>query len=119
MRSGEVERLSEKAEKKAGMISSISRHGGRQMPLADPLVAASLVDDNACMERFECLCNPGHDDKGKPTFEMQPTSSVCAFVTTCTANREQLYATAIKVLGRALSPEFASRSYPPPVSSET
>jgi len=99
-----IEKLADQAEKRAGIMVSIARHKGLQMPLADPLVVAVLVDDNGEMERFQRPCNAGHDAKGKPTFDPMPTSSLCALWTQDASEREELYAITIKILGRAMSP---------------
>ena len=98
-----MERLAEGAAKKAGMIISISRHNGMQMPLADPLVVASLVDDGGELVPYELLCRAGHDAKGKPTFEPLTSSSVCTLLAQEGSARDALYASTIKVLGAAMA----------------
>ena len=65
-------------------------------------MAAGLVDDGGELVRFERRCRPGHDAKGKPTFEPLPTGSVCGYVAQEGQEREALYAATIKVLGAAL-----------------
>ena len=72
------------------------------MPLADPLVIASLVDDGGALVPYERRCRAGHDAKGRPTFEAADASSVCALVAAEGSEREALYAATIQVLGAAL-----------------
>jgi len=54
-------------EKRLAIMASIASTGGQQMPLADPLVSALLLDDEGRLAPFVHRCRAGHDTKGKPT----------------------------------------------------
>jgi len=107
---GKVEALSENASKKVMMINSIAKFRGQQLPLADPLVVASLLDTVGTLAPFERKCKAGHDQKGKPTFNPEPHSSVATLFAK-SDDQPKLYAAALAVLASALSP--AGNAKPP------
>uniref|UniRef100_A0A7S3EWT8 Uncharacterized protein n=1 Tax=Haptolina ericina TaxID=156174 RepID=A0A7S3EWT8_9EUKA len=97
-----VEKLSDNASKKVGMLQSIAHHRGHQLPLADPLVVASLVDDSAALVSFERKCRAGHDASGKPTFQSLSSSSVAVLMAQSVEERARLYLAVLEVLAAAL-----------------
>lgn len=80
---------------------SIARNGGLQMPLADPLVSAALLDVGASLAPYERRCRVGHDAKGRPTFEADSGSTVGTLVAEGAA-RAALCVAVVDILARAM-----------------
>ena len=100
-----MEKLAATAEKKAAVLLSIARSGGLQMPLADPVVSAALLDRGALLAPFERRCRAGHDDRGGPTFAADAGSSVAALVAEQGAARAALKQAVLTVLAGAVTEE--------------
>lgn len=75
---------------------------GCQVCHADTLVAAYILDDENTMAQFARRCQAGHDQKFKPTFEPNNSSSVVALVAETGPEREQLACASFVVLVQAL-----------------
>ena len=83
-------------------MSSIAAARGQQMPLADPLVAALLVDDEARLAPYVRRCRAGHDAEGRPTAVADEASAVAAVVASGKAEAEALYRATLEVLAAAV-----------------
>jgi len=89
-------------EKRLAIMASIASTGGQQMPLADPLVSALLLDDEGRLAPFICRCRAGHDTKGKPTTTADESSTVAAVIANGAAEADMLYRTTLEVIAAAL-----------------
>jgi len=88
-------------EKRLAIMASIAATRGQQMPLADPLVSALLLDDEGRLAPFVRRCRAGHDTKGKPTTTADESSSVAAVVANG-AEVEALFRTTLEVIAAAM-----------------
>ncbi len=89
-------------EKRLAIMASIASTGGQQMPLADPLVTALLLDDEGRLAPFVRRCRAGHDTKGKPTAVADESSTVAAVAAHGAAEAELLYRATLEVIAAAL-----------------
>ena len=94
-------------EKRLAIMASIASTGGQQMPLADPLVSALLLDDEGRLAPFVHRCRAGHDTKGKPTTVPDESSTVAAVTANGAAEADVLFRAALEVLAAALRDDGA------------
>ena len=88
-------------EKRLAIMASIADTHGRQMPLADPLVSALLLDDDGRLTPYVRRCRAGHDAKGRPTTQPDEASSVAAVVASGREEAAALCRATLEVLAAA------------------
>lgn len=68
--------LAMRAQKKLGVLTDVCEHQGLQLPLADPLVAAVLLDDQGTLVPFLRGGTATMDAAGKVTMELNKDSNL-------------------------------------------
>lgn len=94
--------LAKSAEKKIAIFKDICVHEGMQMPLADPLVAAILLDDQGKLGRFLKTCNTKMDAHGKITVTPDASGCITWLVSDDDTSRKELVTHVHDILGQAL-----------------
>lgn len=96
-------KLLEKLDKRVQVLLNISQSRAKQMPHADTLAIASLLDDDGGTVKFERKVSLAVDERNKPTFAEDPSSTVYALVTEPGPLREELISVSIERLVRGLA----------------
>ena len=91
-----------RAEKKLGILKDICLHDAMQMPLADPLVVALLLDDEGELTPFLKLCRTTMDAAGKMSVIPDPSGTIHWLISEGEASRKDLVLRVSKILGDAL-----------------
>ena len=99
---GKLVGFADKAEKKLGVMKDIGRHKEMQLPLADPLVAALLLDDGHVLERFLKRCRQSADKHGKMCLQTDSTSQIHWLFSSGEAERTELVDRVHNILTAAL-----------------
>ena len=94
--------LAEKAEKKLGVLKDICRYRRMQLPLADPLVAALLLDDNYVLGQFLKRCRLSTDAAGKVYTQPDNSSHVYWLISADESERKQMISSIHAILSSAL-----------------
>ena len=108
---GKLVETATRVEKKIGVLKDISAHKGLQLPLADPLVAALLLDTETRQHTSEgkltpfckpCLCTM--NEVGKVSFKQDEKSTVYWLISDQNGhnNRKRLVKMVHEVLEAAL-----------------
>ena len=93
-----------KVVKKAGILLEVSKSRGAQLPLADPLVSAVLLDDDGMLFKYCQPSTPSHDPRThKLKWKGDATSHVWTVRTSDEKERLQLTSRVHSILERRLA----------------
>jgi len=94
--------LTTKVEKKMGVLKDICMHESLQLPLADPLVAAALLDHSGMLNSFWKQCKTNIDMVGKVTVQPDEGSSIHWLWSGGEQSRKELVSKVHRILEDAL-----------------
>jgi len=88
--------------KRVAIMSLIAKNQLQQMPLADPLVAAILLDDAGALTQFQVPCRVTVGTDGRPASTPDDMSSVALLL--AGASQQEVISSTLAVLEAALPP---------------
>ena len=94
--------LAKKAEKKLAVLRDVALHEGMQLPLADPLVSAVLLDSDGTLTPFLRRCTASMNEHGLASVTPDERGAIVWLMSDGEASRRDLVDRVHRILFRAL-----------------